>query len=112
MPRVAMPSLAHRNNDGITAEAQHQACPLRLQVQDYARLVLHPEIAAARCTDRKAVAGLAIGTGELGEIAQVVHLARRIDGGEADAADPQRAHVELIFPAPKEQGTLTRGATP
>ena len=59
-------SRVHRNDDGIAPEAQDQPFTLRLQVQDHARLVLHPEIAGARRADGKAVAGLAIGAGELG----------------------------------------------
>src|SRR5215470_8408702 len=107
---VATDSLAHGNDDGVTAEAQHQACPLRLQVHDHARLVLHPEIAGAGRADGKAVAGLAVGAGELGELAQVVHLAPSIDRGEADAADPQPADLERIILAAKGQHAGARAA--
>ena len=40
--------LAHRDDDGIAPEAEHQPRPLRLQVHDHTRLVLQPEIARTR----------------------------------------------------------------
>src|SRR5882724_7802510 len=103
-------SLAHRDDDGVAAEAEHQPRPLRLQVQDHARLVLQPEIAAARRADRKAVAGLAIGAGELPELAEVVHLARRLDGGEVEAADPDPADLKRILHAANGQDAGARAA--
>src|SRR5215813_6150712 len=103
-------SRAHRNDDGVAPEAEHQPLALRLQVHDYARLILHPEIAGARRADRKAVAGLAIGAGELPERAEVVHLARCINGGEADAADPGPADLKRILHAAKEQDAGPRAA--
>jgi hypothetical protein len=72
-------------------------------VHDHACLVLQPEIASARRADRKAIAGLAIGARELPEVAQVVHLARRLDGGEADAANADATHVKGILYAAKRQ---------
>ena len=69
---------------------------LRLQVQDDARLVLQPEIAATCGANRKAVASLAIGAGKLPEVA-VVHLARRLDGGEAEAPDADAPDVKRIL---------------
>src|SRR5262249_4579285 len=77
----------HGNDDRVATQAQHQPGPLRVQMQDHPLLVLHPEIAAARRADREAVAGLAIRSGKLGDVAEVVHLARRVHGGQADAAD-------------------------
>src|SRR5215831_9001498 len=71
-------SLAHRDDDGVAPEAEHQPRPLRLQVHDHARLVLQPEIASTRRANRKAIAGLAIGAGKLLEIVEVIHLARRL----------------------------------
>ena len=48
-PRCPGPRLlAHRDDDGIPPEAEHQPRPLRLQVHDHTRLVLQPEIACTR----------------------------------------------------------------
>src|SRR5215471_5651869 len=96
-------SLAHRDDDGVAPEAEHQPRPLRLQVHDHACLVLQPEIAATRGANRKAIAGLTIGAGELPEIVEVVHLARRLDGGEANAPNADATHLEVILRAAKEQ---------
>ena len=84
--------LAHRDDDSIAPEAQHQPRPLRLQVHDHACLILQPEIAAARRADRKAIARLAIGAGELREVAEIVHLPVGLDGREADAGGADASH--------------------
>src|SRR5215471_21646981 len=95
-------SLAHRDDDGVAPEAEHQPRPLRLQVHDHARLVLQPEITSTRGANRKAIAGLAIGAGKLREIVEVVHLTRRLDGREADATNTDATHLERILHAASE----------
>src|SRR5262245_5380834 len=104
-PREGEPgrSLAHRDDDGVAPEAEHQPRPLRLQMQDHARLVLQPEIAGTRRAKRKAVAGLAIGARELPEVAEVVDLARRFDGGNANAPDAAPPNVKRIRTTAKGQ---------
>src|SRR5262245_17534091 len=89
--------LAHRDDDGIPPEAEHQPCPLRFQVHNYTRLVFQPEIARARRADRKAIARLTIGARKLRKVAEVVHLPGGFNGGETDAPHADTPDIKWIL---------------
>src|SRR5262249_47425168 len=68
--------------------------------------VLQPEVASTRRADRKAVAGLAVGTGKLAEVAQVIHFACRLDRRDAEAADAEATDVKRILHPAKGQDAV------
>jgi hypothetical protein len=62
----------HGNDHSITAEAQHQASPFRLQVHNDTLVIMQPKIARTRVTDDDTVAALSIGSCKVRKFSSLV----------------------------------------
>jgi hypothetical protein len=60
---VSLMLLIHRDHDSITAQTQHQAGPLRLQVHYDSLFITKSPVACARVPHYYAVTALCVGTG-------------------------------------------------
>jgi hypothetical protein len=94
--RSSLMLLIHRDHNSITAQAQHQAGPLRLQVHYDSLFITKPQVACARVPHYYAVTALCVGTGEVLDLAETLYFALSIDRGCTDPADLQPAHGKCV----------------
>src|SRR5262245_22815759 len=95
-PSALSPRSIQVDVDGVPAERERQALALGFQLEHHAVRILEPQLAYARIADHGAVAALSVSTGEVGEILEIVDVARGGDLGEPDSADAEPADLEAI----------------